>query len=73
MSGIKCMYVDSLACVRIKGTRVSDLGKIVGEAELTHVSLAIQCIYRCRDEGSEAGDGKEGSELPGGRETMEIA
>ena len=37
-----------------------------------HVSLTIQCIYGWSDEGGEDGDGKEGSELPGGWERVEI-
>ena len=28
-----------------------------------HAALAVQCIYGCSDEGSQDGDGKEGSEL----------
>ena len=31
-----------------------------------HVSLAVQRIYGCNDEGGEDGDGKEGSEISGG-------
>ena len=38
-----------------------------------HVPLAVQCIYGYSDEGSEEGDGKEGSELLGGWEIVEIA
>ena len=30
-----------------------------------HVLFAFQCIYGCSDEGSEDGNGKEGSEIPG--------
>ena len=37
-----------------------------------HVSLAVQRIYGWSDEGSKAGDGKEGSEFPGGWESVEI-
>ena len=36
-----------------------------------HVLMALQCIYRHSDEGSENGDGKEG--IPGGKETVKIA
>ena len=38
-----------------------------------HVPLAVQCIYGWSNEGSEDGDGKEGSELPEGWERVEIA
>ena len=38
-----------------------------------HIPLAFQCIYEWSDEGCEDGDGKEGSELPGGWEKGEIA
>ena len=37
-----------------------------------HVPLTFQCIYGCADEGSKDGDGKEGSEIPGGVEIVEI-
>ena len=37
-----------------------------------HVPLAVQCIYGCSDEGGEDGDGKEGSEIRGGWERVEI-
>ena len=33
----------------------------------------VQCIYGCRDEGGEDGNGKEGSDIPGGWERVEIA
>ena len=38
-----------------------------------HVPLAIQRIYVWRNEVGEGGDGKEGSELPGGSERLENA
>ena len=37
-----------------------------------HVPLAVQLIYGWSDEAGEDGDGKEGSELPGGYEKVEI-
>ena len=37
-----------------------------------HVILAVQCIYGWSDEGGEVQD-EEGSELPGGWESVEIA
>ena len=67
------MYVDSLACVRVKG----------GESERfmidSGVKQGVSCplgfsmyIYGCSDEEGEDGDGKEGGEIPGGRERVEI-
>ena len=44
----------------------------MGETELYNVPLAVQCIYGWSDEGSEDGDGKEGSEIPGGWERLQI-
>ena len=38
-----------------------------------HVPLAVQCIYERSDEGGDDGDGKEGSEIPGGWEKVKIA
>ena len=38
-----------------------------------HISLAVQCIYRWSDEGGEDVDGKEGSELHGGWERVEMS
>ena len=37
-----------------------------------HIPLAFQFIYGCNDLRGEDGDGKEGSEIHGGRKTMEI-
>ena len=37
-----------------------------------HISLAVQCIHGWSD-GGEDGNGKEGSELPGGWERVDIA
>ena len=58
LSGIKSMYVDSLACARVKGGK-SELFMIDsgGETGVYHIPLAIQYIYGCSDE--EDGDGKE--------------
>ena len=36
------------------------------------VLLALYCIYGCSDEGVENGDMKEGSEIPGGGDRVEI-
>ena len=38
-----------------------------------HVPLTVQCIYGWRDEEGEDEDGKEGSEILGGWERIEIA
>ena len=38
-----------------------------------HVPLAVQYTYGWSDKGGEDGDGKEGSEIPGEWETIEIA
>ena len=38
-----------------------------------HVPLAVQCIYGLSNEGNEDGDDKEGSELPGLWERVNIA
>ena len=37
-----------------------------------HVHLDLHCIYGSRDEGGENGDGKKGSEFPGGGKSLEI-
>ena len=63
LNGIKSMYVDSSACIRI----------IDGESKWFMIDswvrqwsimfpLVVQCIYGLRDEGGEDGDGKERSE-----------
>ena len=69
-NGIESMYVNSLACVRVKGGE-SECFKI--NRGVRQVLLALQCIYRRSDEGSENGDGEEGSEISAGWERMEIA
>ena len=37
-----------------------------------HVPLTVQCIYGWIEEGSEDGNSKEESEIPGGWERIEI-
>ena len=37
-----------------------------------HIPSVFQCIYGCSDEGVEDRDGKEGNEIPGGWERMDI-
>ena len=70
LSGIKSMYVDSTACVRVKWGE-SERFRI--DSGVYHVPLAAQCIYGWSDEGGEDSDGKERSELHGGWERVEIA
>ena len=65
LSGIKSMYVDSSACQNESEQFRIDSG-------VRHVPLAVQCIYGWSNEGGEDGDGKEGSELPGEWERVEI-
>ena len=52
LNGIKSMYVNSLACVRVEGVRLSASG-------VYHVPLAFQCINGRSDEGGKNGDGEE--------------
>ena len=61
------MYVYNSACVRVKEGENEELYR--------GVSCPFGClvyIYGWSDEGGEDGDGKEGSELPGGWEKVEI-
>ena len=73
LNGTKSMYVNSLACVRVKG----------GESECFRINsgmrqgcimfpLALQCTYGCSNEG-ENGDGEERSEIPGGGKREGVA
>ena len=58
MSGIKSMYVDSSACVRVRG----------GENEQFRLDIGVRKgVYHVPL------DGKEGSELPEEWERLEIA
>ena len=38
-----------------------------------HGLLTLQCKYGSNDEGGKNGNGKEGSEISGGRKRMEVA
>ena len=71
-NGTKSIYVNSLACVRVKGGEV-ECFKIHSDVRqrVYHVPLALQCIYGRSDEG-ENGDGMEGSEISGGGKRVEI-
>ena len=44
-----------------------------GKTWVCYVPLALKCIYGWNDEGGEDGDWKEGIEIPGGWERMEVA
>ena len=67
LNGIKSMYVDSSACVKVKGGE-SERFRVDkwGETRMYHILLAFKYIYGSSDEESEDGDGKEGDEVPGG-------
>ena len=72
LSGIKNMYVDSLVCVRVKGD-VSKQFKIVGWDRCIMSPWPFNVYIEFSDVGSEDGDGKEGCEIPGGGEKVEIS
>ena len=57
LNGIRSMYVNSLACFRVKGSE-SECFRIISGVGLyhDHVPLVFQCIYGCRDEGGENGE-----------------
>ena len=74
LGGIKSIHVDSLACDRVKrdeseGFRIDS--RMIQDRSAS-CPLGFQCIYGCNDERGENGDRKEGSEIHGGRERMEI-
>ena len=73
LNGIKSIYVKTLACVRVKGGESECFRIKSGVRRMYHVPLALQCIYRCSDKGSENGDGEEMSDIPGGGKIVEIA
>ena len=54
------MYVNSLACIRIKGSENEVFqDREWCETRLYHVPLALQCIYGWSDERGENEDGSE--------------
>ena len=60
--------------VRVKGGESECFRINIGvRQEVYHVPLALQCIYGHSDEGSENGDGEEGSEISGGGKRVAIA
>ena len=83
LSGIKSMYVDSSAYVRVKGCE-SELFRIDSGVSqgcimfpwmfsiYIYIYIYIY-IHGWSDEGGEDGDGMERSELPEGWERVEIA
>ena len=74
VSGVKGMYVDNSACVRVKGGEGEGfrIGSMVRQGCIMSPWLFNIYIYVCvcmcgwSDEGGEDSDGKEESELPGG-------
>ena len=68
MSGIKSIYVDSSACVRIKGGVSEQFGIDSG---VRQGCIMSPWLFNGSNEGGEDGDRKERSELPGGWERVE--
>ena len=63
LNGIKSMYVDNLACVRVKGCESKCFRIDNGVRRVYHVPMDLQCIYERSDEGGENGDNEEGVRL----------
>ena len=61
LNGIKSMYINSLACVRVKGGESECFRINSGVRWVYHVLMALQCIYGL----SENGDEEEGCETSG--------
>ena len=59
LNGIKSMYVNSLAWVRVKGGKSECFRINSGLRWVYHVPWALHCIYGHSDEGDENGDGEE--------------
>ena len=61
------VFVNSLACVRIKVGENKCFRINSGVRRVYHYPLALQYMYRCSDEEGENGDGEEGRKwrLPG--------
>ena len=47
LNGTKSMYDNSLACVGVKGGESECFRIDSGETGVYHVTLALQCIYKC--------------------------
>ena len=70
LSGIRRMYVDSLACVRVKG---GESWRFRIDSGVRQGCIMSLCLFNVYIYGwSEDGDRKEGSEIPGGWERVEI-
>ena len=61
LNGIKSMYVNSLARVRVRGGESECFRIDSGVRRMYHVPLGLQCIYGHSDEGDENWYGAEGS------------
>ena len=55
LNGIKSIYVNSLACVRVERGESECFRINSGVRRVYHVPLALQCLFECSDEGSENG------------------
>ena len=53
LNSIKSMYINSKACIRVKGGESECFRITSGETGVYHTPLALQCIYGCSDEGGE--------------------
>ena len=69
LNGIKSTYADSSVCVRVKGGGSEGFRIDIGVRQGGIMSPWMFNV--CMKEG-EDGDGKEGSEIPGGWERVEI-
>ena len=45
LNGVKSMYVNSIACAKVKGSECECFRIDSGETGVYHVPLALQCIY----------------------------
>ena len=70
LSGIKGMYVDSLACVKVKGGENAWFRIDSGVRQRCIMSPWLFNLYGCSDERGENGDRKEGIKIPGGGERV---
>ena len=66
LSGIKSMYVNSLACVIVKGGENECFGIDMDVRQGCIMPRCFSNVYRRSDEGAENGDGEERSEIYGG-------
>ena len=66
----KTVYVNILACVRVKGCEI-ECFRI--DSGVRQVCIMSYCIYGPSDEGVENGDREKGSEISRGGKRVEIA